>query len=154
MRRTDREVKDEKRIRELIELCDCCRLGFCDEGKVYIVPLSFGYEDNKKTFYFHGAKKGKKIDLIEKTHRAGFELDTNYALVKGENACSYSAKYSSIIGNGKVTVLTDEEEKIAGLKSIMKHNTGRSDWEFKSEMLKGVCVFKLEVEEMSCKEHL
>jgi len=42
MRRADREVKDEKRIDEIIRACDCCRLGFIDGDSVYIVPLNFG----------------------------------------------------------------------------------------------------------------
>ena len=46
------------------------------------------------------------------------------------------------------------EEKRAGLEAIMLQNTGRGRWEFSPEMLEAVCVFKLEVEELSCKEHL
>ena len=34
-----------------------------------------------------------------------------------------------------------------------RHNTGKKEWEFDERMLKAVCVFKLVVEEMSCKEH-
>lgn len=37
--------------------------------------------------------------------------------------------------------------------SIMKHNTGKSDWSFTETMMDAVTVFKLEVDEMSCKEH-
>jgi len=36
----------------------------------------------------------------------------------------------------------------------MKHNTGNMDWEFSDKMLDTVCVFKLEVTEISCKEHI
>ena len=38
MRRSDREVTDLQTIKEIIRACDCCRLGLCDAGKVYIVP--------------------------------------------------------------------------------------------------------------------
>ena len=48
MRRKDREITDEAKIDEIILNCNCCRLGFNDGGKVYIVPLSFGYSrDNR-----------------------------------------------------------------------------------------------------------
>ena len=43
MRRKDREVTDRGMIHEIIDRCMCCRIGFNDEGQVYIVPLSFGY---------------------------------------------------------------------------------------------------------------
>ena len=39
MRRKDREVTDSQKIREIILSCRCCRLGFYDNGEVYIVPL-------------------------------------------------------------------------------------------------------------------
>ena len=46
-----------------------------------------------------------------------------------------------------------DNEKIKALLELMKHNTGKTEWEFDERMVKAVCVFKLEVEEMSCKEH-
>ena len=59
MRRRDREVSDPAKIREIIAACHCCRLGFADGGKIYIVPLNFGYqeEDGQRTFFFHSATK-------------------------------------------------------------------------------------------------
>ena len=69
MRRKDREVTDAGKIREAIEASHCCRLGFYDEGEVYIVPMNFGYteEEEKRIFYFHSAKEGRKVDLISRT---------------------------------------------------------------------------------------
>lgn len=66
MRRKDREVTDPERIDAIIRACHCCRLGFYDNGEVYIVPLDFGYDEKegKRTFYFHGAKEGRKMDCI------------------------------------------------------------------------------------------
>ena len=75
MRRNDRAVTDPARIREIIDSCTCCRLGLCDEGRAYIVPLDFGYaeQDGRYTFYFHGAAEGRKIDLIRKNGWAAFD---------------------------------------------------------------------------------
>ena len=39
------------------------------------------------------------------------------------------------------------------LIELIKHNVGKTEWKFDKKMLKVVCVFKLVVEEMSCKEH-
>ena len=85
MRRKDREVTDSQKIREIILSCRCCRLGFYDNGEVYIVPLDFGYYENngRHVFYFHGAKEGRKYRLTEKSPTVGFELDTNQQLVRG-----------------------------------------------------------------------
>ena len=33
MRRRDREITDNQKIKEIIKACDCCRLGLNDNGK-------------------------------------------------------------------------------------------------------------------------
>lgn len=156
MRRKDREVMDPDKIREIISACHCCRLGLVDEGRAYIVPLSFGYteEGGHYTFYFHGAKAGRKIELMRKDPCAGFEMDTNYRLNEDESACEYSARFQSVIGSGRITFIEEIPEKEAALNAIMRHNTGRGDWEFPEKTVKATCVFRLDVEEMACKEHL
>lgn len=156
MRRQDREITDNEKIKEIIKTCDCCRLGLNDNGKVYIVPLNFGFteKNGKYTFYFHGARTGRKLDIIKQNNYAGFELDTNHKIyTKGNKACDYTARFQSIIGNGKITIIENSDEKMKALLDLMKHNTGKMEWEFDERMMKTVCVFKLEVEEMSCKEH-
>lgn len=155
MRRKDREVTGQEKIDGIIRDCYCCRLGFCDQGRAYVVPLSFGFvrEDGRRVFYFHSAREGRKIDLIRRTGYAGFEMDTHYKLNESEKACGYSARFRSVIGGGSVSLVEEPEEKQAGLRAIMLQSTGRDQWEFSPEMLAAVCVFKLEVEELSCKEH-
>lgn len=155
MRRKDREITDETKIIEIINNCNCCRLGFNDNGKVYIVPLNFGFEriNGQYTFFFHSAKEGRKIDLIEKEQYAGFEMDTNYKLNEAKEPCDYSARFQSIIGTGKLTFIEENDDKTYALQRIMYHNTGRDNWRFPSVMLNRVTVFKLVVEELSCKEH-
>lgn len=155
MRRREREVTDPDKIEEIISSCHCCRLGFYDNGSVYIVPLNFGYEkrEKKRIFYFHSASEGRKIDLIKTGHAVGFELDTNYELKKAVDACGYTAIYQSIIGTGMVSLVETNDEKIHGLKQIMIHNTKKGDWVFSQNILDRMSVFKLEVKELSCKEH-
>ena len=155
MRRNDREVTDYMKIENIISRCTCCRIGLQDEGEVYIVPLNFGYEakDDTYIFYFHGAKEGRKIDLIGKNPIVGFEMDTNYALKEADQACGHSARFQSIIGNGVVSIVSETDEKKLGLSLIMEHNTGKQNWNFDEKMVNAVTVFKLEVTKMSCKEH-
>lgn len=158
MRRKDREVIDEVKIDEFIRNCDCCRIGFYDKenNEVYIVPLNFGYShvDNKRVFYFHGAKEGRKIELISKTKKVSFEMDSNHELIVGKMACNYSERYQSVIGTGLISFVEDKDEKIAALNEIMFQSTGKKDWDFPEPMLNGVAVFKIEVTSLSCKEHL
>ena len=156
MRRKDREITETAKIDEIILSCECCRLGFRDGERVYIVPLNFGYanENGKAIFYFHGAKEGRKIDLIEKNGYAAFELDTNHQVNTDEAACDFSFRFRSVIGEGPISMISDQEEKKKALLCIMDHYSEKKDWEFPEAMLKNTAVFRLEAENLACKEHL
>lgn len=156
MRRKDREVTDRQKISEIMSQCFCCRLGFNDEGEIYIIPLNFGFreKEGQYTLYFHGAMEGRKIELIRKTGVAGFEMDTNHQLIVGDKACDFSSVFQSVIGTGEVSLVKNTEQKKEALQFIMKHYSDQADWEFNEKMVQAVCVFKMEVREISCKEHI
>lgn len=155
MRRKDREVTNGAIIDEIISECYCCRLGLNDNGRAYIVPLNFGFksDENGRVFYFHSAKSGRKLELIQRNGRASFELDTGYKLKPGDTPCSCSAMFKSVMGEGSVFIVEDKDEKSCGLNSILKTAAGKEGCKFSDEMLNSVCVFKLEVENISCKVH-
>ncbi len=140
---------------EILNSCDCCRIGCWDGKNVYIVPLNFGYEVNNETLilYFHSAKEGRKIDLIKQHQTIGFEMDTRHELVEGTTACGFSYRYQSIIGTGAVSMITDRTEKIHGLTQIMSHYSSKQHWSFSEQMIDLAAVMKVEVTEWSCKQH-
>ena len=156
MRRKEREVTDITKIKAIIGKCFSIHIGFNDDGHVYVVPVNFGCkeENGKYTFYFHGARDGRKYGLIQKGGLVGFELDCNNSILKADTACAHSAFYSSVIGEGNVSEITDNDDKKTALNLIMKQATGRGDWNYPSVMLNRVGVFKIDVTELSCKEHL
>lgn len=156
MRRKDREITDLQVIREIINNISCCRLGFYDDGEVYIVPMNFGVvysKEDKITLYFHSAKEGRKIELISKSSSVGFEMDTNYKLKSAEIACDCTASFESIIGTGVVSFVEERIEKERGLNAIMYQSTKKGDWKYNDKMLDRVCVFKVQVTKISCKVH-
>lgn len=155
MRRKDREVTDKNKIIQIIKDCDCCRIAFKEDEGTYILPLNFGLDqtENNLVFYFHGAKEGKKIDLIKEQSVVGFELDTKHELVPGKSACEYSYKYQSVIGKGKINLVEDTNEKLHALNTIMLQYTAIPKMNYNSKMLDTVAIIKLEVLELSCKEH-
>lgn len=155
MRRKDRQITDPEKIRNIILDSQCCRLGFCDDGEVYIVPLSYGYaeEDGKQVFYFHSAGEGRKVELIGKNPRVGFELDTGYRLQADGPAHECTAAFQSIIGTGVVEFVTGTEEKIRALDCILTHYRGKADGKYPADLLQRVCIFKMTVNELACKEH-
>ena len=97
---------------------------------------------------------GRKIDLISKSSKVTFEMDSNHELIEGKTACNYSERFQCVMGIGLISFVKDSEEKALALNEIMFQNTGKKDWDFPEAMLNGVAVFKIEVTSLSCKEHL
>ena len=153
MRRNDREITDSRAIELFISNQQIMRIGFCDGGEVYIVPVNFGYkiENGKYTFYFHGASAGRKYTLAQSKPRVGFELDGEYSLLTADKACGYSAKYQSVIGSGTLSVVRNREEKIMALNCLMKQLTGNSCFSYEEAALSATAVFKIEADRLSCK---
>lgn len=153
MRRNDREITDKKAIEAFIAGELILRVGFYDEGEIYIVPVNYGYisENDGYTFYFHGAKAGKKYGLAKASPIVGFEIDGNYMLIEGETACRYSASFQSVIGTGRLSLVEDSEERIAGLNAIMKQAARKESWTYDEKTLEATAVFRLRAEKLTCK---
>lgn len=156
MRRKDRQVTDTVTIESCMKESECMHVGFYDEGEVYVVPVNFGYllEEGRYTLYFHGAKEGRKNGLAKEKPSVGFAMETRLISVQGEKACDYSQDFLSIIGNGLCSIVENEDEKKIGLAALMYKISGKNDWEFPENMLKNTAVYKIEVTEISCKEHI
>ena len=155
MRRHDREVTEQAKIDEIIESCDCLRLGLNAEGGAYIVPLSFGYAPGEPArFYFHSAMEGRKVSMIGSGAKAGFELDCAHALGEAELGCKHTYFFRSVIGTGFVRPVEDLEEKRRALALIMAHYRKDRAFSFTDEQARTVAVFCLTVTSMTAKEHV
>ena len=153
MRRSDRQITDSSQIGTFIEKEKILRVGFYDEGEIYIVPVNYGFDhkEGEYTFYFHGAKAGRKYELAKASLEVGFEIDGCYELIPAETACGHSARFMSVIGTGKLLLTEDREQKVYGLKRIMKQAAGREQWEFGIKEVDETAVFALKVTKLSCK---
>ncbi len=151
MRRIDREITDEEELLEIIGRCDVLRLALNDEEVPYIIPLNFGMriEKGKVIFYFHGAREGKKHELIGKDSRASFELDCCHELFTDEEEMSCSMAYESVIGRGSIDYVPEEETEDA-LDVLMGHYH-KEEFPYKKSVIPKTCCYKLTVEEMTGK---
>lgn len=120
MRKEQREIKTLEEIVELLSRCDTIRIGINDTDAPYIVPVSFGYEimEGKLAVYFHGAKVGKRAELLKKLPRVCIEADLCHGF--GRSSGGYSCDYESLIGYGKVELLEGEAAQ-RGLDLLMEH---------------------------------
>jgi hypothetical protein len=148
MRQKDREIKNRKAIDDIIRRCRVCRLAMCDDGQPYIIPLNFGYDG--KFLYFHAALEGRKIDIIRRNSRVGFEFDILHNIVTAQRACDWGAKYESVVGTGTAEIINDVEVKKTALECIMRQY-GSEAGDFPEEIMKKTLILRVRILEISGK---
>jgi nitroimidazol reductase NimA-like FMN-containing flavoprotein (pyridoxamine 5'-phosphate oxidase superfamily) len=156
MRRTDREVTDLEDKLGIIRRCKVLRLGLSEQNQSYVVPLNFGfeYEDGILILYMHGAKEGKKTDILNRNKQVCFEMDGEHALIPGKGPAEYSFAYESVIGFGTVEIMEKDDEKTHGLNLLMRHQTGEDrEHTYPPGQLKGTLVFRVRVNSFTAKRH-
>ena len=152
MRKANREVKDRNEIIEIMKRCDVCRLAFNNGEYPYIIPLNFGLEvdDKKIILYFHSALEGTKVEIMKREMKATFEMDCNHELQYDEAKGYCTMAYESVIGRGKIKILS-EEEKMEALKKLMAQYHKDKEAYFNPAAIPRTLVYCLEVEEMTAK---
>ena len=156
MRRIDREVTDKTAIEEFIGKEQILRVAFYDDGEIYIVPVNYGYvsENDRYSFYFHGAKAGRKYELSKSRPTVGFEIDGANQLLPGDIACQFTARFQSVIGTGTLEIVADMAEKVKGLNALMRQISQKSQWCYSDKVLETTAVFRLDVQKLSCKRKM
>ena len=148
VRRKDIEITDLREIEQIIRKTKVCHLGLVDNDEPYVVPVNFGYEQN--ALYFHSALEGRKVALIKKNNKVCFEIDTDVEIGKTDRS-NCGVRYKSVIGTGRAYILENNEEKIRGLKSIMRQCAG-GEYSFSEERLKTVLVIRIDIESITGKQ--
>lgn len=152
MRRKDRELTSKDDLTAILNACQVLRLGMCDQGAPYVVPLNFGYVwEETLTFYCHCALTGRKLEVLAANPQVCVELDCEHRLTPGQEACEWGFDYASVIAMGQARVLGTRQEKLEGLSVIMAHLTGRGDFAFPDAALDRVCVLAIPCDEVTGK---
>ncbi len=69
-------ISDKEVIKTILAEAQYGTLALCNENKPYSLPINF-VEINGE-IYFHGAKKGKKLDFIKRNCYASFSVVEAY----------------------------------------------------------------------------
>ena len=87
------------------------------DGHAYGLPLSLASDDDT-TWYFHCALEGKKLDAIKAHPDVCLSAVTRCTPTVDTVDGSFTLQYKSAIAFGKAELVTDDAEKIHGLRLI------------------------------------
>jgi nitroimidazol reductase NimA-like FMN-containing flavoprotein (pyridoxamine 5'-phosphate oxidase superfamily) len=158
MRKKEREITDRREIEAVLKAARIMRLAINDpDGPPYIVPVNFGYRDG--AIFFHSSYDGKKMELIAEDPLVSFEAEADVSIIPPADrtsACEWGVAYRSVIGRGRARLLTDPDEKRAGLLTLMTGvapDVNPSEFTINDEILTITAVVKIEVEELTGKKN-
>jgi uncharacterized protein len=150
MRRTEKEIVEKNIIEEILAKSEICRIAMIDNNEPYLVPLNYGYCDNN--IYFHSALNGRKIEILKRNNKVCFEVEYHSEIIKDQIPCKWSTKYRSVIGYGKIEIITDVKEKRRGLDIIMSKYGMSGALEYNEGSLQRMVILKLSIEQVSGKQ--
>ena len=154
------KIEDKKIIDSVIDTIEFGTLALCSNNKPYSLPINYVY--NNDEIYFHGAKKGKKIDFIKDNSNASFSIVESFSLLpsyfsndKGD-ASPATHLFKSIIIEGKIVFVDDYEQKVQAFSALMQkyQKEGKyiplNDVMYK-KIISATCMYKLIPSQISAK---
>ena len=116
--RKESRAMDSQWALEVMHKAPYITVSFIDEdGKPYGLPLSLASDDDVN-WYFHGALEGKKLEAIKAHSEVCLSAVTHCAPTVGPKDGSFTLQFKSAIAFGKAEIVTEDAEKIHGLRLI------------------------------------
>lgn len=146
------EIKDQKVIKSIADRSEYATLALCADNKPYSVPINFVCL--QKSFYFHGAKTGRKMEMIKKNPVASMSIVEPFSYIPSyfssgdELACPATQFFQSVIAEGEITIIEDYDEKVYALIKLMEKHQGEGGYRPLTEVVynkfvHATCIFKL-----------
>lgn len=157
------EIKDEELIKDILENAEFGTLAICMDNKPYSIPLNF-VEINDEIF-IHGAKKGKKIEIMNKNSSASFSVVESYSLLPSYfstddgRASPATHMFKSIIIDGNIEFIEDYDVKVNTLEMLMQKYQKEGGYKSLNDaiykkIINATCIYKLVPTNTSAKFHL
>ena len=150
MRRKKQSLSKEECI-DVLEKGTSGVLALCgNQMEPYALPISYVYENQK--IYFHCAKSGYKLDLIQENNQVSFCVIDQDVIVPEK----YTTYFKSVIVFGNIRMLEDDKEKQHAIETLaIKYSPDESIQSRQEEIekyWKTLCLLELDIKEMTGKQ--
>lgn len=152
IRRKEKAITDSNEMKSILEQAQYISVAMCLDNEPYLVTLSHGYERESNCIYFHCAREGKKIEILNQNSLVWGQAVIDKGYVQG--ACDHL--YATTQFKGRVTFLEDAEEKEHALR-VMIHMLEENPDEviadqINEKSIKRVHIGRIDIEYMSGKK--
>ena len=156
MRRKEREVTDINEIKDILTKAEVLRISLNHGTYPYILPVNYGFvmDGPHLMLFFHGSKEGTKHEIIANDPHVTFEVDCGHMVMQpiGEESCTSSFAYESVIGTGIIEKADDAEKE--SLLTILLAHYGIEAKKYNPIHLANTVVYKINVMEYTAKHRI
>jgi nitroimidazol reductase NimA-like FMN-containing flavoprotein (pyridoxamine 5'-phosphate oxidase superfamily) len=153
-------ITDKKIIKNILDEAEFGTIALCSDNRPYSLPLNF--VELKGDIYFHGAQKGKKLDLIKQNSYASFSVVEPYSVLPSYfstddgSACPATHMFKSVIIDGEIKLVEEYEEKAEALNELMKKLQSEGKYiplhdKMYEKIINATALFKLVPTSTTCK---
>jgi len=150
MRKSNQEITDHGIIEEILSKSMICRIAMVDEGKPYVLPFNYGYSN--RCIYIHAARSGRKTDILRRNPQVSFLVEDTVSVIPADQHCAWSTLYRSVTGEGIAGILTEEQQKMEGLRIIMLQHGADGPMKFDEKELKKMLIIKVTLTSVTGKQ--
>jgi uncharacterized protein len=129
--RPNREIFDESELTAILKNGKFAVISMCRNNEPYIVTLSYGYDEERKSLYFHCAQKGLKLDFLSANKQVCATVIEDGGYIIGE--CGHH--YKSVVFWGDMYIVNSIDEKKHGM-GILLHHLEEDDSVIREKILK------------------
>lgn len=115
--RPDRELTEKFEITSILKNGKFAVISMCRENEPYIVTLSYGYDSEKNSLYFHCSPQGLKLDFIRVNPQVCVTIIEDGGYVTDE--CGHN--YRTVVFRGTLKILSNLDEKKHGMSVLLNH---------------------------------
>ena len=153
-----REIRRQNRVLEgdrITELLNTSEFGFLslgtsENGYAYGIPISYAYEEETNSLFFHCALEGQKLDEIKKNNKISFCVVGKTNPIADE----FTTLYESVIAFGDAHIeLSDDEKRKALRLLVKKYSAGFEEIaeKYMDKSWNRTAVFKIEIKHITAK---
>src|SRR5579884_87882 len=151
-RRPDRGSHAPGVIRAVLDEASVCHVGFVADGYPVVVPTT--YVRVGERLYLHGARANRALRHLVEGVEACLTVTILDGLVLARSAFHHSMNYRSVMVFGRVSEVTDPQEKLTAMNALLDHLAPGRSLEARPpspEELARTLVGRLELGEASAK---
>lgn len=154
------QINDLEIIDDILSTIEYGTLALCEDNKPYSIPINFVHYNG--VIYFHGSKKGKKIQMLQENPKASFSVVESYSIIQSyfsstdKLACPATHFFKSVIIDGEIEMVESYDEKIKVMSLLMEKLQKEGGYKpftdkLYEKMLNAVAVYKLNIKELTAK---